>query len=87
MAEFKKNPEKYIENRNDSNKSEIKELKEDDKKMSKLKCSECGYEQELPTHCGKPMHKEEDQLICWMGSSCGCQPIPEHHGKPMEVIE
>ncbi|MFX0007480.1 MAG: heavy metal translocating P-type ATPase [Candidatus Hermodarchaeota archaeon] len=87
VAEFKKNPEKYIENRNDSNKSEIKELKEDDKKMGILKCSECGYEQELPTHCGKPMHKEEDQLICWMGSSCGCQPIPEHHGKPMEVIE
>jgi Cu+-exporting ATPase len=60
--------------------------KEDDKKMSKLKCSECGIEQELPMHCGKPMHKEGDQLICWMGASCGAQAIPEHHGKPMEVI-
>jgi hypothetical protein len=55
--------------------------------MSKLKCSECGEEQELPMHCGKPMHKEGNQLVCWMGASCGAQPIPEHHGKPMEVIE
>ncbi|MFX1490594.1 MAG: HAD-IC family P-type ATPase, partial [Promethearchaeota archaeon] len=61
--------------------------KEDDKKMGKLKCVECGLEQDLPMHCGKAMHKEGDQLVCWMGASCGAQSIPEHHGKPMEVIE
>ena len=77
-----------------SNKSEKKEIikeniqkKEDDKKMGKLKCIECGLEQELPMHCGQPMHKESDQLVCWMGASCGAQKIPEHHGNPMEVIE
>ncbi len=61
--------------------------KEDDKKMGKLKCIECGIEQELPMHCGQPMHKEGNQLVCWMGASCGAQPIPEHHGKPMEIVE
>ncbi|MFW9877540.1 MAG: heavy metal translocating P-type ATPase, partial [Candidatus Thorarchaeota archaeon] len=61
--------------------------KKEDKKMGKLKCVECGLEQELPMHCGQTMHKEGDQLVCWMGASCGAQPIPEHHGKPMEVIE
>ena len=60
--------------------------KEEDNKMSKLKCVECGLEQELPMHCGQAMHKEGDQLVCWMGASCGAQPIPEHHGKPMEVV-
>ncbi|MFW9873253.1 MAG: heavy metal translocating P-type ATPase [Candidatus Thorarchaeota archaeon] len=61
--------------------------KEEDKKMGKLKCAECGLEQELPMHCGQAMHKEGDQLVCWMGASCGAQPIPEHHGKPMEIVE
>ena len=77
-----------------SNKNEKKEeknqniqKKEDDKKMGKLKCLECGIEQELPMHCGQPMHKEGNQLVCWMGASCGAQPIPEHHSKPMEVFE
>jgi Cu+-exporting ATPase len=60
---------------------------EDDKKMGKLRCVECGLEQELPMHCGQAMHTEGDQLVCWMGASCGAQPIPEHHGKQMEVIE
>ena len=55
--------------------------------MGQLKCSECGTTQDLPMHCGQPMHKEGDQLVCWMGASCGAQPIPEHHGKPMDVIE
>ena len=55
--------------------------------MSKLVCSECGYEEPLPGHCGRPMHKEGNQLVCWMGSSCGAQPIPEHHGKPMNIVE
>ena len=60
--------------------------KEEDKKMGQLKCSECGATQELPMHCGKAMHKEGDQLVCWMGASCGAQDIPEHHGKPMDII-
>ena len=62
-------------------KEEVKET------MGKLKCVECGSEQDIPLHCGKPMHKEGDQLVCWMGASCGAQPIPEHHGKSMDVIE
>ena len=61
--------------------------KEEDKKMGKLKCVECGLEQELPMHCGQNMHKEGNQLVCWMGASCGAQNIPEHHGKAMQVIE
>ena len=73
------------------NEQEYKEYednkKEVDKKMGKLKCVECGVEQELPMHCGKPMHREGAQLVCWMGASCGAQQIPEHHGKLMEVIE
>ncbi|MHA1883609.1 MAG: heavy metal translocating P-type ATPase [Promethearchaeota archaeon] len=60
--------------------------KEEVKKMGMLKCAECGLEQDLPMHCGQAMHLEGDQLVCWMGASCGSQPIPEHHGKPMEVI-
>ena len=63
-----------------------KEETEVEKKMGKLKCVECGLEQELPMHCGQAMHQEGDQLVCWMGASCGAQPIPKHHGKPMEVI-
>jgi len=66
---------------------EIKNQNEGEKKMGKLKCSTCDYEMELPMHCGKPMHKEGNQLVCWMGASCGAQPIPEHHDKPMEIIE
>ena len=66
---------------------QIIQKKEDDKKMGKLKCPECGLEQELPKHCGRPMHKEGNQLVCWMGPSCGVQPIPKHHGKPMKVME
>jgi Cu+-exporting ATPase len=64
----------------------IKEEKEVNKKMGKLKCVECGLEQDLPMHCGQAMHQEGDQLVCWMGASCGAQPIPEHHGKTMEIV-
>ncbi len=64
-----------------------KEEKEVEKKMSKLKCVECGLEQDLPMHCGQPMHQEGEQLVCWMGASCGAQSIPEHHGKAMELVE
>ena len=85
LIEFKKNPGKYIEIEED--KEIIKPKKDVEKKMGKLKCVECGAEQDLPMHCGKPMHKEGEQLVCWMGASCGAQPIPEHHGKPMKVIE
>ncbi|MFX1295884.1 MAG: heavy metal translocating P-type ATPase [Promethearchaeota archaeon] len=63
-----------------------KKQKEEVTKLGKLKCTECGLEQDIPMHCGKPMHREGDQLVCWMGASCGAQPIPEHHGKPMEVV-
>jgi len=77
-AEFKNNPEKYIE---------LNKKKENDKSMSKLKCEECGLEQDVPMHCGKPMHKEGDQLVCWMGASCGNVPVPKHHGKPMKLIK
>jgi hypothetical protein len=57
--------------------------------MGKLKCVECGLEMDLPEHCGQDMHlnKKTGQLDCWMGDSCGTQPIPKHHGKPMKVIE
>ncbi len=78
LMQMKSINEKYVKSVN---------KKEVDKKMGKLKCVECGVEQELPMHCGEPMHSEGDQLVCWMGASCGAQPIPEHHGKPMEVIE
>ncbi len=102
-AHFKRDPERFknydamdsklmqMKSSNNIEKKNVKNQniknKEDDKKMGKLKCSECGIEQELPMHCGQPMHKEGNQLICWMGASCGAQPIPEHHGKPMELIE
>ncbi len=83
LMEFKQEPDKYVEIKEESVKSNKKEVKE---KLAKLKCVECGFEQDLPKHCGKPMHEEDDQLVCWMGSSCGTQPIPKHHGKPMQVI-
>ncbi len=99
-AHFKRDPEKFKNydamdpklmqmksSNKDHKKEEKNQKKEDDKKMVKLKCLECGVEEELPMHCGQPMHKEGNQLVCWMGESCGAVPIPEHHGKPMEIIE
>ena len=99
---FKRDPERFknydamnpklmqMKSSNESENTAIKynniEKKEEEKKMGKLKCVECGLEQELPMHCGQAMHKEGDQLVCWMGASCGAQSIPEHHGKPMEVV-
>ncbi|MGV9204907.1 MAG: heavy metal translocating P-type ATPase, partial [Promethearchaeia archaeon] len=64
-----------------------KKQKSEEKAMGKLKCQKCGIEQDLPTHCQKPMHKEGDQLVCWMGAGCGAQNIPEHCGEQMQVIE
>jgi len=90
LVKFKKDPHKYVKPENEKKIKEINTIKEDievDKKMGKLKCAECGLEQDLPTHCGKPMHKEGEELVCWMGASCGAQKFPEHHGKPMEIIE
>ncbi len=58
-----------------------------------LRCVEedCDFTKPVPNHCGKQMHvekfEEEDQLVCWMGSECGLQKIPEHHGKQMIVYE
>jgi Cu+-exporting ATPase len=77
-TEFKNNPQKFIKNN---------EKNESDKVMGMLKCQECDYTQEIPSHCGKPMHQEGDQLVCWMGDSCGSETIPEHHGKPMKLVE
>ena len=62
--------------------------------MSKLKCVECDYEEPLPGHCGRPMHKEGNALWCHMGPSCKMgnpekpptRAIPEHHGKQMEIV-
>ena len=50
-----------------------------------LKCQHCGMTQPLPVHCGQPMHKEGDKLVCHMGAECGSQEIPTHCGKPMIV--
>ncbi|MFX1496083.1 MAG: hypothetical protein ACFFBH_01015 [Promethearchaeota archaeon] len=55
--------------------------------MAKLVCDECGFEQTIPMHCGKPMHQEGDQLVCWMGDACGSEPIPMHHGKAMKLVQ
>lgn len=85
--EFKNNPEKYIKKEEGKIIKEKIKQKDSEITMGKLKCPECGEIMELPMHCGKPMHKEGDQLVCWMGASCGAQPIPEHHGVKMEVIE
>jgi len=82
VKDFKVNPEKFIQK---EDQDKLKGLSEETGEI--LRCSECGYEMELPKHCGKPMHKEDDQLVCWMGASCGAQPIPEHHGKTMEIVK
>lgn len=55
--------------------------------MGSLDCTDCGVKIELPKHCGQVMHKEGDQLVCWMGAGCGAQPIPEHCDKIMTVNE
>jgi YHS domain-containing protein len=86
LVEFKKNPHKYLESE-----EEMKDIKINNKKegndMPKLQCVECDYEQEVPKHCGKPMHQEGNKLVCWMGASCGAQDIPTHHGKTMKLVE
>ncbi|TXT53852.1 MAG: hypothetical protein BAJATHORv1_110044 [Candidatus Thorarchaeota archaeon] len=53
--------------------------------MAKLVCVKCGEEVDVPVHCGKEMHQEGDQLVCWMGRACGHQDVPQHCGAHMEV--
>ena len=53
--------------------------------MAKLACKICGEEVAVPVHCGKEMHQEGNQLVCWMGAACGSQPLPEHCGASMEL--
>jgi len=89
VKEFKQNPEKYVKGESESEPSSVEEepLRDEMSEISEdiLKCEECGYEMDLPKHCGKPMHKEGDKLVCWMGADCGSQPIPEHCGTPMRI--
>jgi len=87
LIKFKEDPQKYISSEDENLELKNGKINKEDEKMSKLKCVECDYEQEVPQHCGKPMHQEGEKLVCWMGSSCGEQDIPTHHGKPMELIE
>jgi YHS domain-containing protein len=78
LVEFKKNPDKYIESKEE--KEITKPKKDDEQKMTDLKCSNCGNELEsIPMHCGKPMtlNKEKNQLECWMGPECGKIPLNE----------
>lgn len=50
--------------------------------MSLLICAKCGAKKPLPEHCGKPMKVTDvggkEKLVCWMGTECGVQDIPEH---------
>lgn len=59
--------------------------------MSGLTCVVCNHTEDLPMHCGKPMHLEDvegtEKLVCWMGTECGEMNIPEHCSKPMRVEE
>ncbi len=83
VTEFKKNPEKYIENDKEQEKDSkeiIKLEKEIKEKVINVNCSNCGKQLETPPmHCGKPMtlNKEANQFECWMGPECGKTPIDE----------
>jgi hypothetical protein len=52
--------------------------------MPDLVCAKCGEKVDVPVHCGKEMHQEGDQLVCWMGPQCGHQDMPSHCGRVME---
>ncbi|MFW9845395.1 MAG: hypothetical protein ACFFD6_01500 [Candidatus Thorarchaeota archaeon] len=52
--------------------------------MAQLECPKCGAKVAVPVHCGKEMHQEGDELVCWMGAACGHQAMPEHCGTAME---
>lgn len=53
--------------------------------MGKLVCPKCGEEVAVPVHCGQEMHIEGDQIVCWMGTGCGAQDLPQHCGEYMEI--
>jgi hypothetical protein len=65
--------------------------KKKQKKKPMLKCSTCGTTQDVPMHCGQPMHPEKvggkNILACWMGPNCGKQDFPTHHNRPMDYVE
>jgi len=54
-----------------------------------LICQTCDYIEPIPMHCKQPMHIEnvegKEELVCWMGPSCGHKSIPFHCGKPMVI--
>jgi len=93
-VEFERNPLRYITEEGEirpeplSEEKLPQEIKEMGEKKPKLKCATCGTTQDVPMHCGKPMHPEKvggkQMLVCWMGPTCGKQEIPTHHGKPMQ---
>lgn len=51
-----------------------------------LKCEECGHTEKVAYHCGVPMHIDNEQLVCWMGSGCGVNNLPQHHDKIMTLV-
>ncbi|MFX1238106.1 MAG: heavy metal translocating P-type ATPase [Promethearchaeota archaeon] len=84
---FKINPEKYKNFDNFDPRLMHRVVSEEEQHIETLKCSNCGFVMELPNHCGKPMHEENGQLVCWMGLSCGVQEIPFHCGIQMEILK
>ncbi|MHA1265043.1 MAG: heavy metal translocating P-type ATPase [Candidatus Helarchaeota archaeon] len=81
----------YIEDPTLYNKPQQNEMLKMSDKKPVLKCTTCDATQEVPMHCGKPMHIEEVDgkplLVCWMGPGCGKQEIPTHHDAPMIIVE
>ena len=60
-------------------------------KKSILKCQVCNFTDKIPFHCRQEMHEEiidgEPHLVCWMGPTCGKEPMPKHCGKFMIFSE
>lgn len=61
-------------------------LKPPEGRPDTLKCQVCDHTEKAPMHCRAPMHIEDGKLVCWMGTSCGEAPLPDHHEKPMVLI-
>lgn len=57
--------------------------------MSYLLCVKCGASQPVPEHCGRPMKVQQvdgkTKLVCWMGTKCGVNDLPEHCSVTMGV--
>jgi hypothetical protein len=52
-----------------------------------LRCTECGTEENFPTHCGEQMDFEETEFVCAFKGECGEKiPLPRHCEKPMAVV-